>query len=253
MKPPTIDPEFEGFLPPLPKEAYSDLRDKILEEGMAENIVVWQEENVIIDGHHRFRICTELDVPFGIRYESFENREQVLEWMVKNQLGKRNLNERQLAYFRGKHYQSVKQPHGGARGHGEPLLGKTAETIAKTHGVAPNTIKRDAKFAEAVDKVAKETQQAPHDIINGDASRKKIIEEAFVPKPKAAKPPKNGRETYNWQEVEGWFGQIVQSIDKAAKAYPKQGNLNEQDDARLLAADFLKTWRRYKTSVTGAK
>ena len=73
-----------------------------------------------------------------------------------NQLGRRNLTSQEASYYRGKLYESRKLNHGGDRkSKGQNVLLKTtAEKIAEEYGVTDKTIKRDAEFSKAVDKVA---------------------------------------------------------------------------------------------------
>jgi len=60
----------------------------------------------------------------------------------------------EASYYRGKLYESRKLSHGGDRkssAQNEHL--KTAEEIGEQYGVGQATIRRDADFSEAVDKV----------------------------------------------------------------------------------------------------
>ncbi|MGK7957387.1 MAG: hypothetical protein AB4063_19365, partial [Crocosphaera sp.] len=63
-------------------------------------------------GHNRYEIC----VKNGIDYELIEielpTREDARLWIMRNQLGKRNLTSEFLSYFRGKLHQTSKQKQG---------------------------------------------------------------------------------------------------------------------------------------------
>ena len=51
----TIDPEFEGKIPPLREEELKQLEENILADGVVINpLIVW--DGVIVDGHNRYRI-----------------------------------------------------------------------------------------------------------------------------------------------------------------------------------------------------
>jgi len=98
--------------------------------------------------------------------------EAAKEWIIKNQLGRRNLTEQEASYYRGKLYESRKRQ--GART--DLTLGKnflkldTAEKIGKQYGVTGRTIKNDAQFSQAVDKVAAELgNEAKQAILSGQA------------------------------------------------------------------------------------
>ena len=56
-----INPEYQKLLPKLPQEEYEALKESIKSEGQHFPITV-NEEGVILDGHHRFQICEELEL-----------------------------------------------------------------------------------------------------------------------------------------------------------------------------------------------
>lgn len=92
---------------------------------------------------------------------------------VENKVG-RNLTPEQRNYLIGKQYQERKQSHGGDRksksvssGHFDHL--KTAEQIAQENKVKEKTVRRAAKFTEAVDAIAENVgEKAKHQILNRD-------------------------------------------------------------------------------------
>ncbi|MCL2198806.1 MAG: hypothetical protein FWB80_07770 [Defluviitaleaceae bacterium] len=88
---PIIDPDFKGLIPPLSDEEREQLEHNILEGGCRDAIITWQ--GIIIDGHNRFDICTKHGITFGIREMEFDNRDDVLVWIIENQLGRRNLSD----------------------------------------------------------------------------------------------------------------------------------------------------------------
>lgn len=86
-----VDEEFAGLIPPLTKDEYSRLEQSILAEGCRDAIVLWGE--IIIDGHNRYKICTEHNIPFNIIQMEFTSRDEVKLWMLQNQLSRRNLSD----------------------------------------------------------------------------------------------------------------------------------------------------------------
>lgn len=52
----TFNNEFYNLIPPLSPEELSSLEASIKQEGCRDPLVVWN--NTIIDGHHRYSICT---------------------------------------------------------------------------------------------------------------------------------------------------------------------------------------------------
>ena len=64
-------------------------------------------------GQNGYRIVTENNIPFETVEKEFESREHALNWIIENQLGRRNLNSNQIAYLRGKRYEMEKKIWGG--------------------------------------------------------------------------------------------------------------------------------------------
>jgi hypothetical protein len=86
-----IDDEFASLIPPLTDDEYHRLELSILTEGCRDALILWGD--ILIDGHNRFRICTEHNIPYETRQMEFENRDEVLLWIMRNQLARRNLND----------------------------------------------------------------------------------------------------------------------------------------------------------------
>lgn len=84
-----IDAEFQSLIPPLTFEEKKMLEESILNEGCRDAIVLWGD--TIIDGHNRYEICNKHGIPFETVSREFENRNEVIEWIIKNQFGRRNL------------------------------------------------------------------------------------------------------------------------------------------------------------------
>ena len=87
----TIDPELEAVAPPLDETELEILRDDILEHGCKFPLIVWGD--VIVDGHNRYNICKENDIPFRIEQMEFSDKTEAKIWIIKNQLGRRNLKK----------------------------------------------------------------------------------------------------------------------------------------------------------------
>ena len=86
-----IDEEFAGLIPPLTEEEYRGLEVSILADGCRDALVLWGD--VLVDGHNRYRICEAHGLPYKVVQKDFTDRNEVLLWMLKNQLGRRNLND----------------------------------------------------------------------------------------------------------------------------------------------------------------
>lgn len=184
-----IDPEFQSLIPPLTDKEYRQLEENILADGCRDALVLWGE--TLIDGHNRYRICTGHGLEYRTVLKEFSSREDAIVWICKNQSGRRNLTQEQMAYLRGRQYEAEKQVQGtnnqyvgkSEKAQKEPFQ-STACRIASEHGVGRETIKRDAKFARAVDAIAETAPDIKDQILSGKlrAKKKDIITIADKPK-----------------------------------------------------------------------
>jgi N6-adenosine-specific RNA methylase IME4 len=85
----TIDHEFKDWIIPLRDDEYKELEKSILEDGCRDPLVLWGD--IVVDGHHRHKICTKHNIPFKTVDKIFPNRDSVKLWMVSNQIARRNL------------------------------------------------------------------------------------------------------------------------------------------------------------------
>ena len=86
-----IRDEFKNLLPPLSNEEYKLLSESIKKEGVREPLVLWQ--NILIDGHNRHQIATELGIEYQTIEMEFDAKDDVFIWMIDNQGGRRNLTD----------------------------------------------------------------------------------------------------------------------------------------------------------------
>lgn len=90
-----IDEGFKSLIPPLQPEEYQQLEANILQEGVRDALVTWN--GVLIDGHNRYAICQKHALTFPTVQRDFESRDDALMWIIRNQLGRRNIT----AFMRG--------------------------------------------------------------------------------------------------------------------------------------------------------
>lgn len=86
-----IHEEFKNLIPPLTKAEYSELTLSIRNEGIRDAICLWN--GYIADGHNRYAIAQEYDLPFETREMDFEDELACKFWIIKNQLARRNIND----------------------------------------------------------------------------------------------------------------------------------------------------------------
>lgn len=158
-----VDPEFESLCPKLHPLELELLCSDIRSKGVISPIVIWPHngENIILDGHNRYRFCLQNKLNFPIHELPMDTREKAMEWIISHQLGRRNLSPDAARLLRGKLYNSRKKevpnPDGLGGKSGKIVKAQndpqqsTAEIVAKETGVSASTVKRDAKYAEDVE------------------------------------------------------------------------------------------------------
>lgn len=151
----TIDQEFEVLIPKLADSEYEGLKEDIKKHGCRDPVIVWKDHNTIIDGHHRYKICTELGIPYNIEEYEFANRTEVKIWMITNQNARRNLNPSQLGMLaidlealygeKAKERQGIRTDLGQEIDESE--RGSSAKKAAKVMGISHQTV----AYAKRVD------------------------------------------------------------------------------------------------------
>ena len=186
-----IDEEFRFLLPQLDEETFRLLEENILEYGCRDPLVLW--DGVLIDGYNRYRICKHHNIPFRTVNMEFDSREEVLIWIISNQVSRRNLTPIQLSHFRGLHFNADKKLHGSSdrfcasspKAHFEPLgAGSTATRLAEHYKVSRETIKRNAKLAETLTAIGEISPDIKRKILHGEIQISKSRLEALSSAPK---------------------------------------------------------------------
>ena len=85
----TLKTTFEGVKPRLSTREFANLTEDIRQHGVLTPILVY--EGKIIDGHNRYRICKEYNIPFETKEMNFSSDGEAIVWIIKEQVGKRNL------------------------------------------------------------------------------------------------------------------------------------------------------------------
>ena len=91
-----IDKEFKSLIQPLRVEEYKNLEESLITEGCRDPIILWND--VIVDGHNRYEICTRLNIPVQTMHKGFSSRAEAISWICLNQLSRRNITEEAFRY-----------------------------------------------------------------------------------------------------------------------------------------------------------
>jgi N6-adenosine-specific RNA methylase IME4 len=150
-----IKQEFKNLIPPLTKEEFTQLENNCLDEGIREPIIIWKD--FIIDGHNRYEIATRWGLEYKTTEKHFDSEEDVKEWMILNQFGRRNLSNYQRSVlaleledvFKVKaKEQQIRKPESVIQKSEEQKPIVTIKEVAKVANVSHDTIAKVKKIEE---------------------------------------------------------------------------------------------------------
>lgn len=152
----TVDSEFKNLIPPLSPEERQGLESSLLKEGCRDALVLWGD--ILIDGHNRYEICTKHNIPFKTVQREFKSREAVIEWIILNQFGRRNLPAYERARLALRLKPVIAEKARENQGQRNDLTSSkflenvvrehTDDKIAKTAGVSTETIRKVERIEE---------------------------------------------------------------------------------------------------------
>ena len=262
-----IDPEFQSQIPPLTDDEYYQLEENILKEGMLISpLIVWG--NTLVDGHNRYEIVQEHpEISFSTMPLPFESREEVLAWICKNQLGRRNLTPEQKKFLIGKQY-SVEHRKPGGNGNNQHTAAakKTApeessirKQIAERNNVSESYVVRSEKFMRGVEIMEQMIPGMQEKILSGQfkvrdadmhrlaradyVNREQIVHEILHPEDRPA--PQSSYSHYsgiNYSALEVAVRRIQQDFDFLMRYLPK---LPDDSYAKTETLKILKQHKAY--------
>lgn len=160
-----VDKEFEELLPALTVEEFERLEQSILKNGMLDPIKVWEEPDtgryIIIDGHNRYRILKKHNIGFKywedykiMYHNELKDRDAVKQWMMEQQLGRRNLSEAEryeiVQKFKSVFEKKAKENQSsGGKGMTNLSRVNTRKEMAKAVGVSEGTYQKMDKVMQS--------------------------------------------------------------------------------------------------------
>jgi hypothetical protein len=158
-----IDNDLKELLRPLTQDEFERLEKSIVvEKGFIRDpLILWEFENkyYIVDGHNRYRIMKKYNyIEFDYIILEDKTKEQIKQWMIDNQLAKRNLTDKEKAVLVGLDYKNNKF-NSVDYDHNDHNSYKTnADVIADKHGISSGTVRRNEKFVDALEEISKNVE-----------------------------------------------------------------------------------------------
>jgi len=190
-----VNPEYEELLPKMANEEFAELKASIQAEGQHYPIVA-NEDLEVLDGHHRFRACVELDIEPDFEVRKFEDKLLEKKFVIEANLRRRHLNKFQLVELGvplleiEKALAKKRQVVGGKQGRNiqlglapddaKPVFkSKATAAVAKKVGVSTRTFERGKKILE------KASEEDKKKLREGKASIAKVYREVIAPEREA--------------------------------------------------------------------
>ncbi len=186
-----INPEYNKLLPQMSEEEFDQLKTSIQTEGQHYPIIV-NEDLEVLDGHHRFRACTELGLEPDFEVRKFDDKLIEKKFVIEANLRRRHLNNFQLVELAlplleiEKALAKKRQSKGGKNGRDMQLglapddtdptpepefKAKATEVVAKRAGVSTRTFERGKKILE------KASENEKQKLREGKTSISKVYQE----------------------------------------------------------------------------
>lgn len=234
----TVHPTFQSLLPINEKELANIVSD-MEENGFDKSkpVCVWREENVLIDGYTRFTAAREAGLTEIYKYEmSFETEQQALEYAMKQQLNRRNLNDagKLLLIEKLDNLRNPGRKSSDSDDEDEPR-GKSAQALAETLGIGTRTVERarhvlanaDEETLEEVRSGKTSINQAAKKIKQQKDEEKKAAAPVDVPVPEEEPAPE-----FDWSDMDIDFDEVDNFDEDSA----------EEKDEDVVPLQFQPTW-----------
>jgi N6-adenosine-specific RNA methylase IME4 len=183
-----FDKEFRALIPPLAEDEYSRLEESLIREGNLVPVVVWKEKHYMVDGHNRYDICNKYAIALKEPTEiSFATREDVMLWIINNQLARRNLNKYQVGalILKGKEIEASKAKNrqlSGLKQYKDSVSqtfgerSKTLEVLAKKAGVSDYTLSKVEQIEQRAPELIRARASTGQSTIDGAYKELKVLE-----------------------------------------------------------------------------
>jgi ParB-like chromosome segregation protein Spo0J len=122
-----INEKFKNLIPNLSKEEYKGLEESIKKEGCRDKILTWN--GYIIDGHNRYEICSKQGIEFKTTEKQFNSENEVKEWIIINQLSRRNLTDIDKFELAQKLEPLIKEKAKKQQGHRTDILAELPKSV----------------------------------------------------------------------------------------------------------------------------
>lgn len=170
-----IDEELRWLIYPISNRAFRALEEGIITDGCRDAIKVWN--HTILDGHNRYSICANHNIPYKVEKKHFKRRSDVMYWLCEQQLLRSDLPTQMRWYLIGMQYEMKKPCTGMKNGDNNEKQKKVRSDriqllrrLGRLNYVSGNTVERYAYFARCINKIRQNSPNLARMILSGDYS-----------------------------------------------------------------------------------
>ena len=272
-----VDPRFRDKIPKPSEEERRRLEENIVSDGIVrEPLVLWAGTNILVDGHNRWDIIQRHpEIPYTTIEQEFSNEWDVVAWICRNQLGRRNISKVVYDKLIQEEYEALQKstpnPSGknqftakevvGPNGHQPDKDPKTRKIIAEEHGISEKAVRTAVEFGRGLDAAEAVVPGFKDEILSGETKANKsdiadmrkmepeqiaeAVEEIRNPTPKVKFPSGNISKPKTLSPV----AQEIAEQDKRTtnkNAVVEYGIEDLLEDLRMLQEDFI---NKYHNSI----
>jgi hypothetical protein len=114
----TVSDELKRLLPELSAEELAQLENSIFEYGILDSIKYFELDGakIVLDGHHRYELAKKHNLLYSEEViGEVTTLDEAKTWIYANQIGRRNLTQREKMWYIMRHYDLLKSDKGGDR------------------------------------------------------------------------------------------------------------------------------------------
>lgn len=237
-------PTFQTLLPINDKELENIVKD-MEENGFdrSKPVCIWREENVLIDGYTRFTAAKKARLSEIYKYEmSFGTEQEALEYAMKQQLNRRNLNDAGKIMLIEK-LDNLRNPgrkSSDPEADAEPR-GKSAQALAESLGIGTRTVERGRYVLANADEETLEEVKSGKKSINQAA--KKIKQQKDEQKKAAVPVPEEEPIPQSYQSASENMDMDIDFEEESIGRTEFQDDFSTREkDEDIIPLQFQPTW-----------
>ena len=237
-----VHPTFQTLLPINDKELENIVKD-MEENGFDKSkpVCIWREENVLIDGYTRFTAAKEAGLSEIYKYEmSFGTEQEALEYAMKQQLNRRNLNDagKLMLIEKLDNLRNPGRKSSDSEAEAEPR-GKSAQALAESLGIGTRTVERGRYVLANADEETLEEVKSGKKSINQAA--KKIKQQKDEQKKAAAPVPEEKPIPQSYQSASENMDIDFEEEPAETMEFQDDFSAGEKDED-VIPLQFQPTW-----------